>query len=382
MPYFDDQDLQSVKRVLDRGDLCYLGQDATAGKQFEQEFAKLIGVRRAVAVNSGMSALHCCVYAAGAGAGDEVICDPLVQFGAMAVMYNNAVPVFADVQRDTHTIDPQSVRERVTERTKAIICTHLWGLPADMDPIMRIAEEHGLAVIEDNAHALFATYKGRQTGTLGHLAEFSFQQSKQLSLGEGGMATTTDERFVQGLVDASGIRGLATFPRLMWNYRMNEVVSALGLVQMKRCRGYVDRMVQVAGIYNEAIAGVEWIRGQTVPPERTHTYHLWAATFEGDKVGISRERFERALAAKGARCSVGYIETAAYLHEVFTAPLTYGRGCPTACPLQARKMEYVAGLCPVAEEMMPRLMLIHTGGTLEEHRENACKLREVFDELS
>jgi len=382
MPYFDDEDLRAVKRVLDSGNLCYLGQEATAGKQFEEEFAALVGARRAVAVNSGMSALHCCVYAAGAGAGDEVICDSLVQFGAMAAMYNNAVPVFADVRRDTHTIDPDSVRERITERTKAIICTHLWGLPCDMDPIMRIAEEHGLAVIEDNAHALFATYKGRQTGTLGHMAEFSFQQSKQLSLGEGGMATTTDERFVQGLIDASGIRGLATFPRLMWNYRMNEVASALGLVQIKRCRGYVERMVQVAALYNEAIAGAPWIRGQYVPPERTHTYHLWAATFEGDQVGISRERFEQALAAKGARCSVGYIETAPYLYDVFTVPLAYGRGCPTACPLQARKARYVPGLCPVAEEIMPRLMLIHTAGTLEAHRENADKLREALDALS
>ncbi len=381
MPYLDDEDLQAVKRVLDSGNLCYLGQEATAGKQFEEQFAALVGARRAVAVNSGMSALHCCVYAAGAGAGDEVICDPLVQFGAMAVMYNNAVPVFADVCRETHTIDPESVRERITERTKAIICTHLWGLPCDMDPLMQIAEEHGLAVIEDAAHALFATYRGRQTGTLGHLAEFSFQQSKQLSLGEGGMATTTQEWFVSGLVDASGIRGLAQFPRLMWNYRMNEVVSALGLVQMKRARGYVETMVQVAGLYNRAIEGIPWIRGQEVPADRTHTYHLWAATFEGEEVGITRERFVQALAAKGARCGVGYIETAAYLHDVFTQPLTYGRGCPIACPLQARKVEYVEGLCPVAEEMMPRLMLIHTGGTLAEHRENASKLREVFEEL-
>ena len=194
---FDDEDLAALKRVLDSGDLSAIG--GQAGRDFEAAFAAEMGVRRAYAVNSGMSALHSAVFAADAGAGDEVICDSMVQFGSAAVMYHNAVPVFADVRRDTHCIDPESVRERITERTKAIICTHLWGLPADMDPIMEIAEEHGLVVIEDNAHGLYAEYKGRLTGTLGHMAEFSFQMSKQLGLGDAGMATTMDERFEDNL---------------------------------------------------------------------------------------------------------------------------------------------------------------------------------------
>ena len=377
---FDQQDLEAVARVLESGQLCSIR--GTVGRAFEEQFARLIGVKKAVAVNSGMSALHCAVYAAGAGAGDEVICDSLVQFGSMAAIYHNAVPVFADVQRDTHLIDPESVRERISERTKAIICTHLWGLPADVDALMEIAREHNLVVIEDNAHAFFAEYKGRYTGTLGHMAEFSFNQGKHLSLGDAGMVTTTDERFADDLVMAGGICGLATFPKMMWNYRLNEVVAAIGLVQLERVRGYVESAVANASLYNQALEGVEWLRPQAVPPDRRHTYHLWAGTFEGDRYGISKEAFKAALAEAGVSMGVGYIQIAPYLYDTYTVPLTYGRGCPMACPLQARRVEYKPGLCPTAEELMPRLLLVSTTGPLEWHQENAAKLRDVIERFA
>jgi dTDP-4-amino-4,6-dideoxygalactose transaminase len=377
---FDHEDLEAVKQVLDSGELCSIS--GTVSRRFEEAFAEVMGVVRAVAVNSGMSALHCAVHAAGASTGDEVICDSMVQFGSMAAIYNNAVPIFADVDRDTHLIDPESVRERITERTKAIICTHLWGLPCDMDPIMEIAREHNLVVIEDNAHGLFGEYKGRLTGTLGHIAEFSFQMSKQLGLGDAGMVTTTEERFIQGLVDMSGIRGLSTFPRLMWNYRLNELVAAVGLVQLKRARGYVESGIANAALYNKAIEGVEWIKPQHVPPDRKHVYHLWAATFEGDKYGIEREQFKAALVQKGVRLNVGYIQKAPYLHDTYTEPLLYGLNCPLQCPYQQRPIVYGPGLCPVAEELMPRLLLSGTVGTREAHQLAAEKLREVIEQFN
>jgi dTDP-4-amino-4,6-dideoxygalactose transaminase len=329
-----------------------------------------------------MAALHCAVAAAGAGAGDQVICDSLVQFGSMAAIYNNAVPVFADVRQDTHLIDPESVRERITERTKAIICTHLWGLPCDMDPLMEIAQEHDLVVIEDCAHSLFATYRGRMTGTLGHMAEFSFQMSKHLALGDAGMATTSGERFLDSLIDGSGVRGLATFPKLMWNYRLNEMVAAVGLVQLTRARDYVESAIANARLYSEAVKDVEWIRPQVVPSDRTHTYHIWVATFEGEQNGIPLERFKTAIAAREVRVNIGYIQKAPYLYDVYTTPLTYGRGCPMACPLQLSEAQYVEGQCPVAEDLMPRLMLIGTGGEHSTHQENAQKLREVAMQFS
>jgi perosamine synthetase len=373
---FDHEDLAAVKQVLDSGNLCSIS--GTATREFERAFAQAIGAAYAVAVNSGMSALHCAVAAAGAGAGDQVICDSMVQFGSMAAIYNNAIPVFADVRQDTHLIDPESVRERITERTKAIICTHLWGLPCDMDPLMDIAREYNLVVIEDTAHGLFARYKDRMTGTLGHMAAFSFQMSKHLALGDAGMATTSSERFHDGLIDGSGMRGLATFPRLMWNYRLNELVAAVGLVQLRRAQGYVESAIANARLYSEAVKDAEWIRPQFVPSDRTHAYHIWTAAFEGERGGISLERFKAAIADREVRVNIGYIQKAPYLYEVYTAPLTYGRGCPMACPLQLSEAQYVEGQCPVAEDLMPRLLLIGTGGERSTHQENAEKLQEVI----
>jgi dTDP-4-amino-4,6-dideoxygalactose transaminase len=300
----------------------------------------------------------------------------------MAAIYNNAVPIFADVRRDTLLIDVESVRERISERTKAIICTHFGGLPCDMDPLMEIAEEHGLAVIEDNAHGIFAEYKGRLAGTLGHMGEFSFQMGKQLGLGDGGMATTMDERFIEGLVDASGIRGLSTFPKMMWNYRMNEVIAAIGIVQLKRARKYVQSGIANAGLYDEVVKDAEWIRPQHVPVDRTHSHHLWVGVFEGEKYGISRTRFEEAVSQHGLMANVGYLQIAPYLFDTYTVPLTYGRGCPMSCPLQLKRVEYKKGLCPVAEEVMPKLVIIRTLGTREEHLENAEKLGAVVEKFS
>ena len=376
--YFDHEDLAMLKEVLDANVPSAI--DGAWTRRLQKEFAAATEARFAVAVNSGMSALHACLAAAEASCGDEVICDPMVQFGAVACFYNNAVPVFADVQRDTHNVDPKSIRSRVTERTRAILCTHLWGLPCDMDEIMAIAREHNLYVIEDNAHALFARYKGRMTGTLGHMAEFSFQAAKQLATGDGGMMTTNDERLHERLIAYSGVRGMATFPELMWNYRMSELVAAVAIVQLRRARAYVEQGIAAGRIYSEAVADVPWLRPQHTPADRTNVYHLWAATFEGDKHGIARDEFERALSAVKMKGSfgLGYIQKPAYLHDVIKKPLAYKHGCPTHPPYYDGNMaRYEPGLCPVAEDLMPRLMLISTVGAPDEHRRNADLLRRA-----
>ncbi len=376
--YFDHEDLAMLKEVLDGNLPCAI--DGQWTRRLQKEFAAATEAKFAVAMNSGMSALHACLGAANASCGDEVICDPMVQFGAVSCLYNNAVPVFADIQRDTHNIDPNSIKSRITERTKAILCTHLWGQPCDMGEIMAIAKEYNLIVIEDNAHALFARYKGRMTGNLGHMAEYSFQAAKQLSTGEGGMATTNDEKLHDRLVAYSGVRGMATFPELMWNYRMSELVAAVGIVQLRRAHTYVEQGIAAGRIYNEAVKDIPWLRPQHTPSDRTNVYHLWAATFEGDKHGIKRDVFARELDAvkiKG-NFGLGYIQKPAYLHDVIKKPLAYKNGCPTHPPYYTGNMaKYEPGLCPVAEEVMPRLILISTVGAPDEHRRNAEALRKA-----
>ncbi|MBM4081577.1 MAG: hypothetical protein FJ278_17870, partial [Planctomycetes bacterium] len=231
---FGAEELALVKEVLDSGKLSGLGGGQVTPR-FEREFAAALGAKHGVAMNSAMSVLHASVLSAGAGAGDEVICDSVFVFGAVATMYANAVPVFVDVDPVTLNMNPDFVEAKITGRTKAIIVTHGYGLVAQMDRISEIAGKHGLLVIEDCAHALFATYKGRYAGTWGGVGSFSFQMSKQLGLGDGGMAVTDDEALAKKLaLHACAPTFLSVAHGLHYNYRMTEQTAAIGLAQLKR----------------------------------------------------------------------------------------------------------------------------------------------------
>jgi perosamine synthetase len=373
--WYDDEDLAAVKAVLDSGNLGSIGEN-TVTRRFEAAFRRELEAPYAIAMNSAMSEMHAAIAAAGVGPGDEVICDPMVTFGGISVMYGNGVPVFADVDRATHNIDPDSIAERITERTKAMVVTHLWGLPCEMDRIMALADEHGLVVIEDCAHALFATYQGRYAGTWGHIGTFSFQQSKQMGLGDAGMAVCQRAEHLQIMEEMSTF---GTVPkRLGWNYRMNEITAAVGIVQLGRARQYVADTQANGAIYNEAVTDCEWVVAQAAPDGAVNAYHIWAGLFEGDRCGVPYEAFQEACREVGCGVSFGYIQKPAYLHDIFTVPLGPGKGCPTRCPHYEAEPRYEEGLCPVAEDMMPRIMLIYTGQERPAAEENAAKLREAI----
>ena len=230
---FDAEDIAAVTRVLESGVLS-AGPEAVA---LELEFAAALGADHAISCNAAMAGLHAALWAVGVGAGDEVVCDPLVLFGGLAVLYTGAMPVFADVHEHTHNMDPASLAERITPRTKAIIVTHHWGEPADMAGILAVADAHRLPVIEDCAHVLFGEWQGRTAGTLGSVGVFSFQSSKHLSTGDGGIAVTNDPYL------AEQMRAIITFgaapTRLAHNFRMTEMTAAVARVQLRRARGYV-----------------------------------------------------------------------------------------------------------------------------------------------
>ena len=195
---FGEEELVYVKEVLDSG----LGASTygTMNKRLEEAFAARFGVRYAITHNSGTSTLHSCLAAAGVGPGDEVISPALTVISDAAVtLHQNAVPVFADIDPDTFNMDPQDVERRITPRTKAIMPVHLYGLPCDMDPIMALAEKHHLTVIEDAAQCFLGEYKGRLAGTIGHMASFSFENTKHMSTGDGGIVITNDERLAEAV---------------------------------------------------------------------------------------------------------------------------------------------------------------------------------------
>lgn len=380
---FDDCDLSLVKEVLDSGLLSGLGGGQMTPR-FEREFAAALGAKYGVAMNSAMSVLHASVRASGAGAGDEVICDPVCVFGAVAAMYNNAVPVFVDIDPVTHNMNPDLIEAKVTDRTKAIIVTHVWGLPAPMDKIVEIARRRSLFVIEDCAHALFSTYKGRYVGTFGDVGSFSFQMSKQMALGDGGMAVTNDEKVRDELALHAGAPTFHSVAHgLHWNYRITEVTAAIGLAQLQRAPEYVAGLQAVARLYDDAVAGCDWITLQRAGPEAVHTFHLWAATFWGDRKDISLDDFRQALQRHECDVSIGYTGMPAYRHRLIASRMGYGRGCPLDCPHYAGMgNQYPDGLCPVAEEVIPRILLVYTFADDEYHKRNAERLHQVIQSLS
>jgi len=373
-----ERELELLRDVIEHGPLGSIDHGRMVGR-FEKAFAAMVGAKFGVAMNSAMSVLHSAVMASGAGAGDEVICDPVVVFGAMAAMYANAVPVFVDVDPVSWNMDPDKIEERLTERTKALIVTHMCGLPTEMDRIMAIARKHGLFVIEDCAHSILSTFRGRCVGTFGDVGSFSFQESKQLSLGDGGMAVTDSAQIEEKL----SLHGSApTFKSvgygLHYNFRMTEVTAAVGLGQMERIRGYIEGFQSVGRILNEAVAGCPWLVPQKGPDYAVNTYHLWGCRFEGDKHGVSKEDFVRVLDEEGCDGVFSYTGLTAYRHPVVADRTPHALNCPSYTGKQNR---YPDGLCPVAEDLAPRILFAATWIAEDKARETAERLRKAVKRM-
>lgn len=316
---------------------------------------------RIVATNSCMGALHIALQTIGVGPADEVIVDPIVVFGGMAAMYHNAVPVFADIDPETFNMDPKSVEERIGPLTKAIICTHHFGNVCDTSALLEIARAHDVPLIEDCAHALYATREGRRAGLLGDFGAFSFNHRKQLSTGQGGFLVINSDEYAERSKD----KGFGRVPaRLNWNYAMSGAVAALALAQWRHAKGYVETDHDLALLYEQATDGCEWLRSQRVPEENWCAYHIWSAVFTGDEHGIDYEQFMTDLRANGGDYflpsfmpygAFGLDPSPVYRYPIFYEPRAYTLRCPTFCPHYEGKVNYEKGACPSAEFVVPRL---------------------------
>lgn len=373
-------EMQYLQQVLESGNLSAL----MGGKftpLFEQAFSSLLGSKHSVALNTCMSALHTAVIAAGAGAGSEVICDSVYIFGSIAVLYNNAIPVFVDVDATTHNMDPDKIEAAITERTKAIIVTHAWGLPAEMDRIMPIARKHGLMVIEDCAESVLSKYDGKYTGTWGDIGCFSFQASKQMSLGDGGMATVQDDHYHKAVANfALAPTFLSVAHTLDYNYRINELTAAVGLARLETLTEEIKRLADNADLFDQAVAGCDWITLQRGPEKAEHSFYHWAANFIDSDNGPDLQDFTQTLAeANAATLSIGYTKMAAYDH-----PLIKNRAAQAFTDPRNKVSEslYQAGRCPVAERIVPRIILGYTIAPNDTVKQDADKLHEVIRKLS
>jgi perosamine synthetase len=381
---FDELELGYLREVLESGKLGW--QQGGMVTKFEEAFAKLVGTRYAIGRNSAATGLAQAVSVSGAGTGFEVICDPIVHFGGLAALYFNSVPRFVDVRRDTYLMDPEAVRANITPQTKALLVTNLWGLCAELDELRRICDEHGLFMIEDNAHAISSYWKGQHAGTYGDLNVFSLQQGKHLPTGDGGMLTTNRQDLYDKIYGEWAFSGESPLFMTL-NFRMNELTGAVGLGQVQRVRGYVEQYTRNLHRLNEAIAGCEWLRPRHVPAEATQAGYQWVCTWEGDRFGLSVDRFKAICGEVGLRMNSGFaqIDVPAYQFEIFKGSTAYGEpDCPVRCPFYTEKSDYRYrdGMCPVAEDLIPRFLrlgLVQVSD--EEGTRRAAMLHEAIQRM-
>ena len=348
-------DKEAVMGVLERGVLW--GAAAPEAMALQEEWSAYVGARHCLVTNSGTAALHMAVAAAGVQPGDEVITTPMSWSStATSILHHNAIPVFADIDPNTYTLDPKQIEAKITPRTRAILPVHLYGLPADMDGIMAVAEKHGLKVIEDCCQAQAATYNGRSVGTLGHIGAFSFNGNKNLPGGEGGALVTDDEEAwdMAARVQQFGERRRTDGEReynvygMGWMYRGTEMTNAFIRSQFTRLADTTARIQANAAYLSEHLAGIPGLRLPHVPSDRTHVYFRYVAEFVPEEVGLdvapgpASEKVREALRAEGV--GLGRAEFLLPRMTLFQEQEGYGRGCPWTCcygePIEYRPEDY------------------------------------------
>ncbi|MEW5823159.1 MAG: DegT/DnrJ/EryC1/StrS aminotransferase family protein [Pseudomonadota bacterium] len=331
-PSFTEEEANAVRDVILSNKVNYwTGQEC---RQFEKEFAAWAGTDYAIAMANGTVALDVALKALDIGPGDEVVVTPRTFLASVSCIVNaGAVPVFADVDRDSQNITAESIEELLTSRTKAVICVHLAGWPCDMDPIMALADKHGLKVIEDCAQAHGARYKGRAVGSIGHVGAWSFCQDKIMTTGgEGGMVTTNDRALwlrmwsykdhgksweaVYEREHAPGFRWL--HESFGTNWRMMEMQAVIGRIQLRRMAEWHERRLANARAIWSAAMEVPWLRVPVLPEYIEHAAYKCYVFVEPEKLppGWSRDRVMEAIQARGVPCYTGSCSEV-YLEKAF-----------------------------------------------------------------
>jgi dTDP-4-amino-4,6-dideoxygalactose transaminase len=331
-PDIGESDIEAVVETVRSGWL-------TTGprvKQFEADFAAYIGCAHALAVNSGTAALHLALDAIGIREGDEVLV-PTMTFTATAevVCYFKATPVLVDCQPDTLNIDPASLEQKITPRTKAIIPVDMAGHPCDYDAILEIARRRDLRVIVDAAHALPASHRGRKVGTIGDITCFSFYATKTITTGEGGMATTDNAGWAERMriMSLHGI-SLDAWDRYTdkgswyyevlhpgYKYNLTDMAASLGIQQLKRCDDFCRARLRIAERYHSAFADLSELELPPSAPEVQHAWHLYEIKLDLDRLAIDRKDFIQSLKASKVGTSVHFIPL--HLHPFYRDELGY-----------------------------------------------------------
>ncbi|MEM0015377.1 MAG: DegT/DnrJ/EryC1/StrS family aminotransferase [Zestosphaera sp.] len=302
-PYITESDVEEVVKVLRSGNLA-------AGdyvRMFEEGFARYLGVKHAVTVSNGTVALYLALKALGVGPGDEVVVpDFTFAATATAVALAGGRVVPSDIELETYTIDVEGLERRLGDKTKAIVVVHLYGHPADMDPLVRLAKERGIHVIEDCAQSHGAEYKGVKTGSIGLVSAFSFYATKNLTMGEGGAVATGDESIAEyvKLQRNHGQREKYLHHVIGWNFRITDIQAALGYSQLIRLDRMNERRRAIARIYDDELSGIGLLRTPVERPYAKHVYHQYTVWVDGGS-GV-RDRLADYLRSRGVQTGVHY----------------------------------------------------------------------------
>jgi dTDP-4-amino-4,6-dideoxygalactose transaminase/predicted dehydrogenase len=356
---FDFEELKLLRAALISQNLCCIDGHMVA--EFERKFAFAYGVPYAVASTSGTAAIHVALGALDLNPGDEVITAPITDMGTIIpILSQGAIPVFADVD-STLNMDPAAIEQAITSRTKAIIVVHLFGNPCDMDAISQIAKRHRLPLIEDCSQAHWTEYKGKLVGTIGDIGCFSFQQSKHMTTGDGGMTITSNPSYHERMklfADKGYARkgwGARAYLFHAPNYRMTELVGAVGLAQLGKVKRVVEKRRELGEHLTELLSRIEGVEPAPVTPGAKHSYWLYPMRV----TGVSAEAFAREMIRQKVWVSAGYTGKPIYLcSESLTAKKTYGTSeWPFHCN-PGTSYEYQEGLCPRAEEGLQQVVCI------------------------
>ena len=381
-PVRDEKEIEALTDVVNSG----VWGHGPKVKEFEQKFAEYMNAKYGVCVNSGTTSLIVPLVAAGVGPGDEVIIPPYTFIAtATAVLSANGTPVFADIDPSNYCLNPESVEQVITDKTKAILTVHLGGCPTDMDAMMEIARKRNLIVIEDASHSHGTRYKGKGVGALGDMGGFSFQSSKNLNCGEGGITLTNDRAFYDRCVAHHSVRRLPSDAIgkvddiVGTNFRMTEFQAAILLAQFERLDEQSNIRDANGAYLTEELRKTEGIKVPRPDYVTRHGYHLFVYTYEaaGFK-SLPLSKFLEAMRAEGISCGGGY--SPLYRDGVFQNPIA-------RLPL-TRKLDYYSKLhLPVVEELsaktvwMYQSMMLGPRKDMEDIIEAVVKIQKNVDEL-
>ena len=329
-------------------------------KKLEALFCKKFGVKHAISFNSATTALHAAIVALGIGPGDEVIVTPYsMSASATCVLMNGAIPVFADINDKNFCLDPKSIKEKITPRTKAILVANIFGGSADFDEILKIAKKNNLKVIEDNAQAPGAKYKGKCTGTIGDIGIFSFNVHKTIQSGEGGVLVTNNDQYAfraqlcrnHGEVYASQDANYSAGPIIGSNYRMTELEAVIAYEQLLKLDFLNEKRIELANYLTKKLSGIRGLELPFVDKNSYHVFYVYPIKINEKELGVSRDLLVKAMGAEGFPMSLGYTQPLYMLRPFQERKVFNNTNFPFEGSHYSGKVNYSKGICPVCERM-------------------------------